>query len=127
MTEVNVLAGYNGNEEPKNADATIGSISVLGDLTATNIIAGIKDVNGDGFGNTDDEAIKANTTKLSTIGIIRVLGFVGSTPESADHFGIEAEFIRALDFGVTTVVLKPGPHNDADLLGPNGDVLLQEV
>jgi hypothetical protein len=123
---VNVLAGFD-DEKPKNADATIDTVSIGGDFTGSNIIAGVKDVKSDGFGNADDKAINQRTPALSSIGSITIFGNVKSTPAPGDRFGIEAEFIHSVTIGVVNVVLSPRPHNDSELFGPDLDVALQEV
>jgi hypothetical protein len=115
------------DDTPKNADATIDTVSIGGDFTGSNIIAGVKDVNSDGFGNPDDKAINQRTPALSSIGTISIFRAVESTPTPGDRFGIEAEFIHSVTIGVVNVVLSPRPHNDFELFGPDLDVAVQEV
>jgi hypothetical protein len=103
---MNVLAGYASNTNPINGNAQIGPISIGGDLVASNLIAGVQDINHDGFGNADDVIIgnlsnpsraspasssavwssarpPAAITLAHTIGSLKINGFVVPNHEPA--------------------------------------------
>ena len=101
-----ILAGYGFDGTAVNGHAQIGSVAVHGNWSASSLIAGAKDVNGDGFGNTDDSAIPltAKTSLLSCIASVVIGGTVSGDATSA-NYGFEAESIGRFSYGGTSLPL----------------------
>ena len=128
-----ILAGYDTNLVPKNADAQIGAVSIGGDWAGSSIAAGVVD-GGDGFGNANDVKISgAGTTDsagiVSKIGSIKITGLVYGTPTAngVDRFGFVAQQIgsfKALGF---TAALTAGTDAPLALALTTGDVTVREV
>ena len=57
VTETDILAGYNGNGTPVNADTQIGPIFVGGAFTSSNIVSGVGTGADGDFGTEDDAAL----------------------------------------------------------------------
>ena len=129
-----ILVGYTQQNAPINPGAQIGSITIDGNCTATNIIAGAQNsspVNAN-FGDNNDVPIPSNSTinALSAIASITINGTVSgtdSTTNAADHFGIVAQQIGALTVHGTQIHLTPGPSNDDIPLGNTGDFNVHEI
>lgn len=125
-----ILAGYGAGSLPLNEDAQISLIQVTGNMTATNIVAGIEDVGDDGFGNADDSKIAADTDNIvSTIAKIIVGGVIDGFG-GGDDFGITAELVKSIKIGPNAVVLTPGKHNDQFIEVPGStsfDYFINEV
>lgn len=123
-----ILAGYDLTGAPVNADASIGTVTVTGSWTASDLVAGVQDVNGDGFGNADDSKITLGTNRagfVSKIASIIINGTVAGTAGGTDHFGFTAQRIGAFKSGGVATILTPGL--DDKPLGTTGDVRLHEV
>ncbi len=112
VEQVKVLAGYigvsgSGSTGPtaKNADAQIGTVSVGGDWIASDLVAGVKNISLQSFGDSNDAKISGGTddpNRTSKIGSItiagRALGAATSTGSTTDNrnFGFVAETIGSL-------------------------------
>jgi hypothetical protein len=131
VERANFLAGYDLNLNAVNGGATIGTVTVFGNWIASNLIAGVKDPEGDGFGNSDDTRIgQGNGNIISSIASVTIKGQVLGTPSSAspnDHYGFEVQQVGTVTFGGTSLPLKSGKSNDAIDLGITGDVTVREV
>jgi hypothetical protein len=100
---MSVLAGYASNLNTINGNAQIGTISIGGNLVASNLIAGVRDFNGDGFGNADDIIIGNLPNSIAKIAGTAVGGVVIGTPASGDRFAIESHRIGSLTINGFTV------------------------
>jgi len=121
-----ILAGYDPDLEASNPNTRIGKITIGGDLVATDIVAGIDDVNGV-FGDGDDQ-VPTDDPKpefLSSIGTIIVSGIVSGTEGGTDQYGILAERIGTVQIGGTVLPLGKKTLDDLQL-GTTGDYRLQE-
>jgi hypothetical protein len=115
-----------------SADSQIGAVKVGGAWIASDLIAGVKDVNADGFGNADDVKQPTggadNPAILSRIASITIGGpVVGTSGVSGDRFAFEAQSIGAFKLGGEAFVLRAGGGNDNFNIGVTGDVRLREV
>jgi hypothetical protein len=135
-TYADVLAGYIFDPSdplsgltPKNQNAKIGSVFIGVDLINSNIVAGVKDGGGDGFGDANDVKIMPdNDTVLSTIGSLVVKHAITNTAGGTAHFGITAELVKTIVIGGARVALDPGAHNDLLLPVPGAtDYFVNEV
>lgn len=139
MEFVDILAGYLSPAfgsldpfSPVNPDAQIGTIKVGQDLLSTNIVAGVRDVLLDGFGNGDDLLISGDTADriIASIARIEVGGLVNGTADVDLEYGITAQWVKAMIIGGTPVSLTGGPNNDSLLAIPGattGDYRINEV
>ena len=135
-TYLDILAGYRFDGQadqpelnPVNDQVRIGRVVVQGNWTAGNIVAGVKDVDGNGFGNRDDVSKKPSPF-ISTIASIQIGGSVSGTPAAGDDFGFSAEWIKHVQIGGNNVPLNPRPGNDQLLAIPGaitGDITINEV
>jgi hypothetical protein len=127
-----ILAGYDINLTPKNADAQIGAVSVGGDWVGSSIAAGVVD-GGNGFGNVNDVRISgAGTTDsasiVSRITSIAIKGLVYGTPgAAADHFGFVAQQIGSFKALGITVTLTAATDAPLELALTTGDMTVREV
>jgi len=142
-----ILAGYNtetnGGMTPTgtgvNADAQIGTVSIGGNLEATNIIAGVGP-GTTGFGTAGSAALSgAGVTDvpsiISTISRIIITGnVVAPATSTTDTYGIAAQYIANAKVAGQQLALIAGPDNDTFpfhdkqlLTGGNADVFLYEV
>jgi len=130
VTHSDILAGYDRNGSPINADVQIGDVTVDGDWGASDLVAGARPIDAY-FGNSD-ELIPGGNSIVSRIASIVISGQVLGTPaavNAADRFGFVAQEIAAFTIAGTTIKVTSGPGNDlAGLpLGATSDVHLREV
>lgn len=122
-----VLAGFNTNLTPENGNASVGAVSVGGDWIASSIAAGVRDTNGDGFGNDDDTLINnAGDAIVAQIASVTIGGVVAGTAADRDHFGFVAEQIGSFRVGGVAVGLTDNPEV-IELSPTTGDVTVREV
>lgn len=132
-----VRAGFNDNTGV-DADAQIGSVVVKGNFLDSSIVAGVRDVSGNGFGNADDESLALSmgatnqSAILSKIGSVKIGGIAGTTALNATAFGVVAQVIGSVKVGKLSAALTKGPTGDAATLlsGPVGleqTLLVREV
>lgn len=126
-TGAKILAGYDPALVPVNANASIGKIFFEGNLTATDVVAGIDSENGI-FGDGDDHVIDGDTKAkvLAKIGTFSVFGLIEGTAEALDSFAITAERIDVLTLGGISVKLSPKVI-DSIAFGTMSDYQLKEV
>jgi hypothetical protein len=127
----NILSGYSKGADlnPSDGDGSIGSVRVGGDWIASNLVAGVVDTNGDGFGNNDDDVIAVDNDPniRSRIASIVIKGSVSGTAATGDRFAFTAQDIGSLKIGGRVVPLEPGP-GDFMLLSPiTNDVRIVEL
>jgi hypothetical protein len=130
----NILAGYDTNLNPINANAQIGAVTVGGDWAASNLVAGVKNTGAPvdtNFGNFNDTSIGGGTAGIiATIASITIGGQVFGTPDSVsstDHFGFVAQQIDAVRIWGNSIPLKAGPNNDNFDVGETFDMTVHEV
>jgi hypothetical protein len=128
-----ILAGYELDLTPANADAQIGSVTVNGDWIASSIAAGVVP-GGDGVFGTDDDAkmigmVKDNSIAISKIAKILIKGQAFGTVGGVDDFGFVAQHVGAFKVGATAFPLASGPGNDLAgfTVGQTGDVTVREI
>jgi hypothetical protein len=126
-----ILAGYDIDLSPRNADAQIGSLTVGGDWIASSAAAGANP-GPDGFGSGDAKISGPGVTDspgiISRIGSVSIAGEVLGGAAGAE-FGFVAEQVGAFSLGGLAIPLSPGPHNDLRPLsiGTTGDVTIHEI
>jgi hypothetical protein len=98
-----------------NADAIIRSVTVGGDILATNIISGIAP-GADGRFGTPDDVIGSGTgvtNNASLLAIIAKVTLKGSVGQTTDAYGIVAQLVTKVIVGTETVPgLSKGESND---------------
>lgn len=123
-----VLAGFDGTLVPVNGNAQIGKISVGKDWVASSISAGVSDVDGDGYGDSDDMVVNSvSDTTISRIASIVIKGSLQGTPAAGDQYGFVAEDIGAVQIGSKKVVLGPAEGEVVQLASVTNDVTLREI
>ena len=129
VTGSQILAGYDVNGVPANADASIGRVKVGGDWRASDLVSGVDDTAGNGFGNADDAAIPSedSAARISQIAAVVIKGAIAGSAAVDDHFGFVAQQILAFRHGSTTLALDPLVSGQTFELGATGDVTVREV
>jgi hypothetical protein len=127
-----VLAGYDVNGNGVDADASINSIAVDGNWTASSVEAGTGPGLDGRIGTGDDvnlsgAGVKHNPNLHSIISNITIGGQVAGTVGGTDHFGFVADEIGSLSVGGTSYPLQAGPYNDDFPLGATRDVDAHEI
>lgn len=132
--EALVLAGYNinvtaGNTSAAftNASAQIGAVTVGGNWVASSLVAGVRDVGNDGFGDADDGPAGSATT-ISKIASITVGGLVRGSTAANDHFGFTAGSIGSFKAqGASYPLATVTPLQVIQLSPDTGDVAVREA
>jgi hypothetical protein len=152
VSYLDLLAGYNstvstttGNTTnavgaplgtPTDATAQIGTVNVVGNLSATNIVAGVIGVNGTNypakgqFGTANDTAIATGgiTGLYSSIASIVIQGTATGDSTSGDSFGFVAREVVAVKVDNAPIDLNAGPGNDHLVpVTVNGNLFVNEV
>ncbi len=97
VTNSNVLAGYSVDAAPVNGHAQIGAVTVGGNWSASNLVAGVRDLEHDGFGDADDSPIQSGGgAPFSKIASIVIKGTVSGTAEAGDRFGFVAQTLGSM-------------------------------
>jgi hypothetical protein len=124
-----ILAGFDVNQTPVNADAAIGLMSVGRDWAASSLVAGAQDSGADGFGINDSLQTVGNTGLIARIASITIKGDATGSFAASDNFGFVAQQIDKLKIGARTFALALGPSSPTDnfLLAFTDDVHLLEV
>ncbi len=127
----NILAGYDINGSPINADASIGTVQTKanndteqsGTMEATNIVAGAVEGNDFEFGTQNDALISGSNVSniLSSIAKIIVAGGFDSA-ENETTYGFVAETVVSVIVNGTAVSLTSGPHNDFKSAGDSTNI-----
>jgi len=137
----NILAGYSPSGVAVNGSAQIGPVSVGGNWTASNLVAGASAGPDGQFGTADDAPVKSDypdaiseigatiVTTSGTLSGIVIGGTVsGNVNNSAVHYGFVAQEVASLKVGTTTIMLTPGPNNDHLVkVNSTGTVTVNEV
>ena len=99
MSFTNILAGYNPTGTGVNAAAQIGAVTVYGNWTASNLVAGAGPGADGQFGTADDVVLKSSDAPdaISQIGAIVITGTVsGNSANPAAHYGFVAQEVTSL-------------------------------
>lgn len=126
VESTDIRVGYDLFGDAVSGNAQIGAVKVTGDWIASDLVAGVRDVDGDGFGDADDAVINGGT--ISKIASILIGGNVTGTDGGTDHFGFVAQTIGSAKIGGETKVLTPGKVT-IDLAGTpaTNDTSIREV
>ncbi|MEQ1862963.1 MAG: hypothetical protein ABMA13_23830, partial [Chthoniobacteraceae bacterium] len=96
-----LLAGFTANGAAVNPDARIGTVTVGGNWSASNLVAGVAAGTDGDFGTTDD--VKATgedlATILSRIASVTIRGTVSGAP--GEDFGFVAQHVAKMKVGTT--------------------------
>jgi len=123
-----ILVGYNRGEQPVNADARIGKVTVKGDWIASSLVAGVDDSTADGFGQNDTVIAGDSTPSiLSSIASIVIKGTATGSATAGDHFGISAQRVGNLTISGAKVPLSKGTLDNILLDEANGDFRVVEI
>jgi hypothetical protein len=122
-----ILAGFDPNQAPINADASIGPVKVGRDWIASSLVAGARDSGADGFGQNDALQLGGDPELTARIASIRIKGLATGSARLNDHFGFVAQQIDQLRIGARAFELTPGPSNDSLALPHLADLRLLEV
>jgi hypothetical protein len=122
-----ILAGFDFNQVPSNADASIGAVVVGRDWVASSIVAGAEDTGADGFGINDSLQTVDDTALVARIASITIKGDASGSLIAGDHFGFVAQQIDKLRIGSRVFVLDVGPSNDSFAIPFTDDLRLLEV
>lgn len=131
----NILGGYDTDLDAVNAHAQIGTVSVRGDWTGSNLIAGAVGNNSgeiDDFGTNSDAPIPNSIAGnvISKIASVQIRGAISGTGGvNTDNYGFVAQEIGKFRHGNTKLVLNKGAGNDAVKLAQTTgtDVVLHEL
>jgi hypothetical protein len=139
-----ILAGYSTDTSTSllgagvNADAQIGTVTIVGTVSGTNIIAGVGP-GANGFGTAGSGMLSGIgvadlPTIVSKISKIVLGSGISPTASGSDSYGISAQDIVSASVGGTKVALTAGADNDTFALGKDhqlpagsGDTFLYEV
>ena len=128
-TSSNTIAAGAALGTPLDGTAQIGTVTFEGDLSASNVVAGVKPGSSGFFGTSGDTAIAASTANaalFSTIASIIVDGTATGNSTPADSFGFVAQQVTAVQVGGTAITLHAGPNND-HLVVVSGNLVVNEV
>ncbi len=134
------LAGYNEGLNASNGDAQMGAVKVGGSWSASNLVAGMRNLGADNvvggvganadnvnYGDTHDFSIGTSTASIiAKIAKITIGGQVFGTPESVnatDHFGFVAAQFGVVKIGGNTV----SPAANSQPVGETTDVKVHQV
>jgi hypothetical protein len=119
------LFGYDSFGLPSRADAQLGTLTVHGRWTASNLALGVLAGSDQLFGTSDDSVIGGGSAAvLSAIGRLVIHGGVGGSSADGDYFGILAEHIVSGRIAGNRLKLSNGADKVA--LGATGDFELQD-
>lgn len=115
-----------------NGNASIGAVKVGGDWIASNLVAGVKDTLGNGFGNADDAVVNlppgaATDAIIAKIASIRIGGIVAGTGLGTDHFGFVAQQIGSFKAAGFLAPLSATISNQNIALSFTNDLRILEV
>jgi hypothetical protein len=122
-----ILAGFDSDRVPANADAAIGTVTIGHDWAASSLVAGAQDTGALGFGVGDTLQTAGDTALIARIASITIKGSATGSFYPGDCFGFVAEQIDKLVFAGRTIPLTAGPGNDHVLAPSIDDVHLLEV
>ena len=124
----NIFAGYNSAGAPVNGGAQIGTVTVTGNWTASNLVAGAMNAASSNkfFGNGNDAAIVGGSpAAIAKITGVSIGGVVQGTSVGGDHFGFVARAISSFKIGGLKIPLAARPSS-LDL-GATSDVTIHQI
>ena len=124
------LAGYDLSGAAANPDAQIGTVTVVHDWTASNLVAGAAVGTDPGFGNAGDAVASGvdNSAIVSRIASIVIGGVVAGSGVAGEHFGFVAELVRSMKVGATIFALDALANGQTfDVGGAASGVSIREV
>lgn len=100
------LAGYNVSGVGANPDAQIGAVSVIGNWSNSNLVAGVIEGTDVGFGNALDVKASGDDTAtiVSKIASVVIGGSVTAV-SGGQHFGFVAQLVGKMKVGSTVYAL----------------------
>jgi len=107
----NIMAGYTPAGIGVNAAAQIGAVTVGGNWTASNLVAGAATGPDGQFGTADDVVLGKSDASSATsqIGAIVITGTVsGNVASPTTNYGFVAQEVASLTVGGKVIKLKPG-------------------
>ena len=106
------LLSYSPTLVGTNPEAQIGKVRIGGDFIASNVVAGVFDFMGDGFGRGDVLIGGGGRFDITaSIASIVIKGTATGSPAAGDFYGITAERVSILIIGTTLHPLTPGPND----------------
>lgn len=129
-----ILAGYGTDVTAAqtslafhNPNAQIGAVTVGGHWIASSLVAGVRDVDADGFGDADDGPGGSAAT-ISKIASITINGLVTGSTAAGDHFGFSAGSIGSFKArGIAYALAAATPLQTIELSPLTGDVTVREA
>lgn len=122
-----ILAGFDADGAPANADAMIGKVVVGGHWRASSMVAGVQDSGAPGYGVGDTvQTVMDDPVVTAQIMSITIKGFVSGSLTAGDNFGFVAQKIGAVKISGKTIALNP-TGTDNILLPSTNDVHILEV
>ncbi len=108
VSYTDILAGYNPAGTGVNAAAQIGPVTVYGNWTSSNLVAGAAPGPDGVFGTADDTKLAGTDalSQVSQIGTIIIYGTVSGI--STSHFGFVAQNIASLEIGGKAIKFAAG-------------------
>jgi hypothetical protein len=122
-----ILGGFDLGQNPSNADAAIGAVTVGGSWRASSLVAGAMDTGAAGFGVGDSLQVSNDTALVARIASITIKGNVVGTFDATDNFGFVSQQIDKVKLGGRSISLTTGPTNDNVLLPLTNDIHILEV
>lgn len=123
-----ILVGYDQLNTPTRG-GSIGSVTIGGNLVASDLVAGAVSGTDQIFGTRDDLGITDEDFFVSKIGRITIRGGVEGSAADGDGHGFVAEWIGSVRVSGNKVDLESGAKNDlvAQRVGATEDVRVREV
>lgn len=122
-----ILSGFDLDQMPVNADASIGTVTVGRKWICSSLVAGAQDSGADGFGINDSLQTVRNTALIAQIAKIQIKGDVVGTLGTGDNYGFVSQQIGQLKISSRDVPLLAGANNDNLLFIRTNDLRLLEV
>jgi len=119
----NFYAGFDDGLNPANANASIGSITVKGNWSASSAIAGATPGNPPYWGVGDSLQTGGNPNLTAEIGKVVIGGTLSGLTATGPTFGFVAQEVTSIHVGGQSVTLTPGLIPEA----LTGDVYLELV
>jgi hypothetical protein len=122
VTNGQILLGYQRERDevieylPKNPDASAGKVVIKGNWSASNLVAGVFDETGDGFGRNDQRIGGDTTTGIAArIASIVIKGTATGSAVEGEHYAITAEFVGKLSIGGEKFTLSKTEKDNVEL------------
>jgi hypothetical protein len=127
VNQSSIRAGYDASGAAASPDAQIGSVTVKGDWSASDLVAGAVEGADAGFGNPLDARAPGDDLPgiVSKIAAVTIRGAVSSSGTPGDSFGFVAQCIARMKVGTTTFALNA--KADGQVLEVTPGVNIQEI